>query len=188
MNASNILRKIHLISSIKNKIINFLILKIFKIKISIDYRGIKIFHPEKIFIGDLFSAGRGLWLESVNGEGTLYIGDRVNLSDNVHIGAANLVKIGSDVLVGSGVLITDHSHGKIGETGPEEASTPPNNRSIFSKGPVVIEEKVWIGDGVRVMPNVRIGTGSIIGANTVVLKDIPPNTIWGGIPARQIWP
>lgn len=47
-------------------------------------------------------------------------------------------------------------------------------RPLFSKGEVIIEDNVWIGEGVAVMPNVTIGKNSIIGANSVVTKSIAP--------------
>ena len=59
-------------------------------------------------------------------------------------------------------------------------------RPMYSKGPVVIEDNVWIGEMVCILPNVRIGKGSIIGANAVVTKDVPANALVGGNPARVI--
>jgi lipopolysaccharide O-acetyltransferase len=53
-------------------------------------------------------------------------------------------------------------------------------------GPVVIEDEVWLGERVCVMPNVTIGKHSVIGANSVVTKDIPPYCIAVGVPARII--
>ena len=50
----------------------------------------------------------------------------------------------------------------------------PIDRKLFSKGPIVIEDNVWIGDGACILANVTIGCNSIIGANAVIKKDIPP--------------
>lgn len=63
---------------------------------------------------------------------------------------------------------------------------PPKNRIIVSKGPVIIEDNVWIGDKATILPNVRIGFGSIIAANSVVTRDIPPFSIVAGAPARVV--
>ena len=52
--------------------------------------------------------------------------------------------------------------------------------------PIVIEDDVWIGARVIVLPGVRIGTGSIIGAGSVVTKDVPRFAIVGGVPARLL--
>jgi acetyltransferase-like isoleucine patch superfamily enzyme len=58
-------------------------------------------------------------------------------------------------------------------------------RKLFSKGPVVIEDDVLIGENVSILPGVRIGKASIIGAGAVVTKDIPPFSIAKGVPATS---
>jgi acetyltransferase-like isoleucine patch superfamily enzyme len=50
----------------------------------------------------------------------------------------------------------------------------------------VIEENVWIGAGVTVLPGCAIGKNSVVGAGSVVTKSIPANEVWAGIPARKI--
>ena len=62
----------------------------------------------------------------------------------------------------------------------------PNLRSLSSKGPVIIEDNVWIGTKASIMPGVRIGKGAIIAANSVVTHDIPPYCVAAGIPAKVI--
>jgi len=113
----------------------------------------------------------------------IIIGNSVSLNYDCHIACINQVVIGDNVLIGSKVHITDHSHGSISQ---EALATPPAQRALVSKGPVIVENNVWIGEGVVVLPGVRIGKNSIIGANAVVTKDIPPNCVAGGVPARVI--
>ena len=62
----------------------------------------------------------------------------------------------------------------------------PRERNIYSKGPVIIGNNVWIGDKVTICPNVTIGDGAIIGANSVVTKDVPAFSIVAGSPVRII--
>lgn len=62
----------------------------------------------------------------------------------------------------------------------------PENRSATYGRPVVIEDKVWIGINATILPGVRVGYGAIIGANSVVTKDVPPMTVVAGNPARTI--
>ena len=62
----------------------------------------------------------------------------------------------------------------------------PENRSATYGRPIVLEDKVWLGINVTVLPGVRIGYGSIVGANSVVTKDVPPMTIVAGSPAKVI--
>lgn len=113
----------------------------------------------------------------------LLIGDNVVINDDCHIGVFNRVEIHNDVLIASKVYISDHSHG---ETTHTDMQLPPRLRPIISKGPVIIEKNVWLGEGVCILPNVRIGRNSVVGANAVVTKDIPPYSIAAGMPARVI--
>ena len=62
----------------------------------------------------------------------------------------------------------------------------PDNRSATYGKRIVLEDKVWLGINVTVLPGVHIGYGSIVGANSVVTKDVPPMTIVAGNPARFI--
>jgi len=109
------------------------------------------------------------------------IGNNVAIGDDSHITAINRIDIGNDVLTGKKITITDNMHGK---SNFESLSLPPAVRPLYSKGPVIIEDGVWIGDKVSILPNVRIGKNAIIGANAVVTKDIPANCVAGGIPAK----
>ena len=111
------------------------------------------------------------------------IGNNVSINPDCHIGAINQIKIGDNVLIASKVFITDHYHGEINS---ETIKTPPSKRKLYSKGPVTIEKNVWLGEGVVVLPGVSIGENSIIGANAVITKNIPKNSIVGGNPARII--
>lgn len=114
---------------------------------------------------------------------SIIIGHNVSFSDNCHIGAINSIKIGNNVLFGSNVYVTDHFHG---DTSYSTLNIYPLNRDLYSKGPVAIEDNVWIGDGVCIMPNVTIGNSCIVGANSVVTKSFPSNCVIAGSPAKII--
>jgi lipopolysaccharide O-acetyltransferase len=145
----------------------------------------------QISIGENFQAAEGLWLEAITSyEGETFspriiIGHDVSVSRWSHIGATNRVEIGDGVLIGSKVLITDHSHGRYRglSTSP---STRPALRPLINDREVVIERNVWLGDNVVVGPGARIGEGSVIGASAVVTGTIPPFTLAAGIPARPL--
>lgn len=114
------------------------------------------------------------------------IGKNFQMNDSVHIGAVGNIEIGDDVLIASRVYITDTCHGEYNNT--LEQSSPieiPHIRKISYKS-VKIEDRVWIGEGVVVLPGVTIGEGAIIGANSVVTKDILPNSIAVGNPAKIV--
>lgn len=116
-------------------------------------------------------------------EPEIIIGDYVSIQKDCHIGAINKIIIGNNVLLASKVYISDHSHGEITR---HALLLPPAQRKLYSKGPVIIEDNVWLGEGVVVLPGVTIGENTIVGANAVVTRSIPKNCIAGGNPARII--
>ena len=113
----------------------------------------------------------------------LIIGNHSSIGDYGHITCINKVVIGNNVLMGRRVFITDNAHGT---SRRELLDICPTDRPLYSKGPVIIEDNVWIGEMACIMPGVTIGRGSIIGANAVVTKDIPPYCVAGGNPAKII--
>lgn len=141
-----------------------------------------------IKIGREFTSGVGLRLDAfpLDNEICIKIGDGVQVNDYVHIGAVKLVLIGNNVLIASNVFISDHNHGIYkGESNQDSPDTIPLRRKL-SYVPVVIEDNVWIGEFVSVLPGVTIGKGSVVGTMSVVTKDIPPYSIAVGSPARVV--
>jgi acetyltransferase-like isoleucine patch superfamily enzyme len=154
--------------------------------------GTRIQGGARIAIGNGFYAGPSLWIEAVERYANvdlapwIDIGAGVTCSAFVHIAATSRVSIGDGVLLGSHVHITDHAHGSYSGPRQDAPSTPPAERALSAGRPVVIERNVWLGDGVVVLPGVTIGEGSVIGANSVVSKDVPRHVIAVGAPAVAI--
>lgn len=144
---------------------------------------------KNVIIGDYFKCGERLKLRTFtcwgndNFDPKIIIGNNVNIESDCHISAINNVTIDDGVLIASFVYISDHSHGNISK---EMLQTSPIHRPLISKGPIHICKNVWLGERVCVLPNVTIGEGSIIGANSVVTKDIPPFSVACGSPAKVI--
>lgn len=113
----------------------------------------------------------------------IIIGNDVSINYDVHIACISRVEIGDGSLLASKVFITDHYHG---DTSYESLVIPPSKRALTSKGPVIIGSNVWIGENVAIMPGVRIGNNSVIGANAVVTNDIPSYSVAVGVPAKVI--
>jgi maltose O-acetyltransferase len=90
------------------------------------------------------------------------------------------VEMGNHIMVAPNCLITSGGHGTELSKGP----------MIFQKCPsqkkVIIEDDVWIGGNTVILPGVRIGKGAVIGAGSVVSKDVPPNAIAVGNPAKVV--
>ena len=111
------------------------------------------------------------------------IGNFVSIGDGSHISSISKIEIGNYVLTGKNVTIIDNSHGN---QSAESFFQHPYQRELYSKGPVIIEDDVWIGDKVTILSNVRVGKGAVIAANSVVTKDVLEYSIVGGIPAMVI--
>lgn len=117
----------------------------------------------------------------------IVIGRNCKIGDYVHLSSCENITIGDNVLIGSKVLITDNNHGDYSND-PNKASNPsisPDSREISVKS-VTIGNNVWIGDNVCILPGVNIGDGCVIGANSVVTKDIANDSIVVGMPAKVI--
>lgn len=114
---------------------------------------------------------------------SIQIGARCNIGESCHITCINQITIGNNVLTGRWVTITDNSHG---ETTFNDMQLPPLQRKVYSKGPVVIEDNVWIGDKATILPGVTIGEGSVIAANAVVTKNVPSFSVFAGNPGKIV--
>lgn len=114
---------------------------------------------------------------AVGAQGRLEIGDNTFINYGVSIGALQLVRIGPNCNIGPYVNIIDNEFHRLE---PHRRYELPDSR------PVILEENVWLGLRVIVLPGVTIGKDSVVGAGSVVTKDIPPGCIAAGVPAKII--
>lgn len=153
------------------------------IRFPIDIRGRNFIKVKKGF-----TTGVGCRIEAYPESNTsiLFFGENFQMNDYVHITAREKVYIGNNVLLASKIYISDCSHGSYsGDIDDSSPDSIPHDRPLFSK-PVVIEDNVWLGESVSILPGVTIGKGTIVGANSVVSKSLPPNVIAVGAPAKVI--
>lgn len=154
------------------------------IRFPIDIRGKK-----HIMVSKGFTTGIGCRLEAypiIKEKKTLFFGDNFQMNDYVHITAMESVTIGKNVLLASKIYISDCSHGSYsGDKDDSDPNLAPVYRPLFSR-PVSIEDNVWLGEFVSVLPGVTIGKGTIVGANSVVSRSLPPYVIAVGTPAKPI--
>lgn len=110
------------------------------------------------------------------GQGRIDIGDYVLISPGTRISACDAIVIGDAVMMAHGVYITDSDwHGLHDRT---ERDPEPR--------PVHIGRNVWLGDRCTVLKGVTIGDNSVVGAGAVVSRDVPPNVVVAGNPARVV--
>jgi len=155
-------------------------------------RGSRVHGSNCITFGRNFYVHSNLWLEAVLNyrsqcfSPTIQIGDDVSFSDGVHVTCIESIVLGNGILLGSRVYISDHNHGIYTGVGQSHPSEPPAIRQLGGAGPVIIGKNVWIGDNAIILGPVVIGEGAIVAANSVVRKDVPPQTMVAGVPARPI--
>ena len=145
-----------------------------------------VFNEQYISIGDDTLIGPGVALSAgmVPGQECISkvvvsIGDRCLIGRGSGIVGHFSIEIGNDVWTGHHVYITDQNHGYEDVTRPISQQSQPER-------PVVIGDGSWLGHGAVVLPGVTIGKHVVIGANSVVTKDIPDFSVAVGSPARLI--
>jgi acetyltransferase-like isoleucine patch superfamily enzyme len=116
----------------------------------------------------------------VGAEGGLFIGVDTNIHRGCEIESHKApIRIGSRVEIAARCALHSFDHGT--SMDPHDADQP-----LTTKGPIIIEDHVWLGYGVIVLSGVRIGQDAIIGAGSVVTKDVPAGAIAVGVPARVV--
>ncbi|HIY35321.1 MAG TPA: acyltransferase [Candidatus Paraprevotella stercorigallinarum] len=135
-----------------------------------------------ISIGNNVSLSASTILLGVTPTAKIEMCNNIRIAHHFQISCANIVKICSDVNVAPFVFITDHNH-KF-----EDPYVPIKDQGIIMKSDssVVIGEGSWIGTKAVIVGNVKIGRHCVVGANSVVTKDIPDYSIAVGSPAKVV--
>ncbi|MBL0887160.1 sugar O-acetyltransferase [Myceligenerans sp. I2] len=130
---------------------------------------------------ELFGAvGNGVWVEP-----PLYVayGAHTTVGDGVYANTGLTLVDDGPIRIGNGVMFAPHV--TVATAGhPLHPAARPHGEQFSA--PVVIEDDVWVGSHVSIMPGVRIGRGSVIAAGAVVTANVPPMVVAGGVPARVL--
>lgn len=155
-------------------------------------------NPQLIHLGDDVKLGPssvlraitkvpGSWLEHPEGEHVsqtftpeLRVGHRVTATGALQVVAHESIIIEDDVMFAGNVFICDGLHGL------ERGDIPYKFQGISRIAPIRIGRGAWLGQNVVVMPGVTIGELAVIGANSVVTRDIPAQSVAAGSPARVL--
>jgi len=176
------------------KIINFFIFKKNRVMVSkFSICGIIVVKNRgTMIIGDNFRVNSGSKHNPIGGDtltrlittegAKLLIGDNVGISNST-IYCMNQISIGNNVRFGGGCKVWDTDFHSID---PNIRSSGHEKRSDIKTEPVVIKENVFIGALSIILKGVTIGNNSVIGAGSIICKDVPDNEIWAGNPARFI--
>lgn len=160
------------------------------LQVNLLYPGARIDYKTTIARGCSIVCVKGGTLEIINctiGQGTHIVAGAsgsVSVRDsfigrNCVIAAQDSLQIKSNCLIAEMVVIRDQDH-------LVDIVSSENSRERFHKAPITIEEHVWIASKATVLKGLTIGKYSVIAASAVVVKDVPPSEVWGGIPAKFI--
>jgi galactoside O-acetyltransferase len=140
-------------------------------------------NSNNISIGSKFNMSQNchLFAQDKTGESKIIIGDNVALNFNVHINAdcGGKIIIGDNCMFGPYTVIRASNH-------KYDNINIPIYKQGHNPGEIIIESDVWIGAHTSILPNVKIGQSSVIGAGSVVTSDIPPFSVAAGVPAKII--
>jgi len=150
-----------------------------KIDQSVSFTGAKHrFSAIRIGCDAEIARGAELYISSdISNQATITIGERCYIGQYSNLGAYCPITIGNDTMIGPFCHIVSGNH----RFDRRDISMSQQGHSV---APVVIDEDVWLGTHVVVLPGVTIGKGAIVAAGAVVNKDIPSYEVWGGVPAK----
>jgi acetyltransferase-like isoleucine patch superfamily enzyme len=121
----------------------------------------------------------GVWL-TASERGRIRIGSGSFLNLGVMVAAEDLVEIGPHCMFANGCFVSDAEHRF------DDPEAPVPSQGFTSKGPTRIGADVWCGANVVITSGVTVGERCVIGANSVITRDLPPRTIAAGAPARVL--
>jgi acetyltransferase-like isoleucine patch superfamily enzyme len=134
-------------------------------------------HTSSIVLGDKILLGRNTILSCNNAR--ISIGSLVSIGPFCFFASKSHIDVGSNVSIGSGTHLLAGTHAV------DDPTTPIILQERISQG-ITVEDDVWIGSGSKILDGVTIGRGSIVGAGSVVSKDVPPFSMVLGNPARVL--
>lgn len=143
---------------------------------------------DDIVIGDFFKIS-GELISSHHGKIT--IGNHCLVGPNCHVGAVNEIIMGDYVSISNNVIIIDNNNHPVNPIDRKimnsvDYSSPYRSWKYAVSKPIIINNNVWIGRNSIINKGVTIGENSIVAAGSVVTKDVPPNCIVGGNPAKVV--
>jgi acetyltransferase-like isoleucine patch superfamily enzyme len=120
-----------------------------------------------------------VWI-TVSETGRVRIGSHSFLNIGVMVAAVDLVEIGDHCMFANGCFVSDANHRF------DDPELPVPQQGFTSRGPTRVGDNVWCGMGVVIAGGVTVGERCVIGANSVVIADLPPRTVAAGAPARVL--
>ena len=150
-------------------------------------------NKNNVHMGKKFACGYSCRITAGRSEsGRIIIGDNFSMGDFCQIEGGGGIIIGRNVMFASKVFVSTNSHGiyndrfcEFDQLKQSSPSSPPGERKVVKKR-IVIGDNVWVGNAAMILMGVTIGSGAIVGAGSVVTKDVPEDCIVAGNPARVL--
>jgi acetyltransferase-like isoleucine patch superfamily enzyme len=137
--------------------------------------------PNSVIIGRHCEIRNGVsfWVRNpFDSQNGIYIGNNTFLGEKIEFNCCGQIHIGNNCLIASSVIFVDSSH--------IFSRADIINKQSVNIGNIIVEDDVWIGSGAIILKGIKIEQGAVIGANSLINKDILSCEIWAGCPAKKI--
>lgn len=165
-------------------------------------KGLVLRHPKKVTLGDRVAIDDYVLIDASGaGDDGIQLGNDVIISRNcviqgkiggisigqkTDLGCNTILSSSGGISIGSSVLIAGNCYIGGGRYITDRLDIPMMEQGVFTRGKIIIQDDVWLGASSVVLDGVKIGKGCIIGAGSVVTKDLPDYAIAAGVPAKII--
>lgn len=129
---------------------------------------------KRIRVGSGVIVRDGAWLATENDRSSLKIGANTYVGHRAHLHSIDPVSIGSGCVLADNVMVASTDHDR------------RDRHRVHGTGPIAIGDDVFLGQNVVVLGGVTIGDGATVAAGAVVIRDVAPGAVVGGIPARTL--
>lgn len=143
----------------------------------LDARGVE---PGGFVIGEQTLVARNVLIQAKTDGGGVRIGSRCSIGNHCTLTSAGGIEVGDDVLLAAQCYLGG------GRYHTDRFDVPMIAQGVYTRGPVVVGDGVWVGAGAKILDGVTVGEGAVIGAGSVVTRSVEPYQIVAGVPARVI--
>ena len=164
-------------------------------------KGLVLRHPGRIVLGDRTAIDDYCLLDAAGDEAGMVVGEgsiisrncviqcktaAITIGHSADIGCNVILTANDSISIGNNVLIAGNCYIGGGRYRTDRLDIPMMKQGLYTKGPIVIGDDVWLGAGATVLDGVQIGRGCIVGAGAMVTKDLPEYAIATGVPAKIV--
>ena len=139
---------------------------------------IRVHGSSETHLGNKVRIDRGVRILSANKS-------KITIEEGARIGLYSVLNGGDSISIGKKSLVSGFVYLQTSMHGYADKNSPVQDQG-YDHAPVALEEDVWLGTHVVILPGVVMGKGSVVGSNAVVNRSVEPHTVVGGIPAKKL--